>query len=213
MLRALVLSCIVGCGSAPAPSTSPANRMTEQAREGVQYVGDPNARVRIDYYFDYECSHCIHFSSTIDEIEQRYGDRIVVHYKNFQFAKHPNARMAAISVEAARRQGQFLAMHRLVFERMADQQERLMAALARGESIDSTLTPEEMRRDAAKLGLDLARYDADVQDPTAAARVDSEYADGEKRGVDRVPVIFINDVMYGGEPSTDGIAAAIDPRL
>ena len=219
MHRVVVLLCVLACGSGSAPSTSPANRTTEQAGEGVQYVGDPNARVRIDYYFDYECPHCVTFAPTIDELGQHYGNRIVVYYRNFQLAKHPNARLAAISVEAARRQGKFLTMHRLLFKQAAAaapaSDEELMAALRQRRELPGSglLTPEALRRDAAEIGLDLARYDADIKDPAAAARVDGEYAGGEKRELDHVPSIFINDVLYEGDTSGAAIGAAIDARL
>jgi predicted DsbA family dithiol-disulfide isomerase len=159
------------------------------------------------------------FAPTVNELVQRYGNRIVVHYRNFQLAKHPQARTAAIAVEAARRQGKFFAMHRLVFGQVAAEApqrgDEILAALQHGREPpgSAVLAPEALRRYAGELGLDLTRYDADVKDPVAAARVDADYADGEKRELDHVPALYINDAQYDGEMSGRAIAAAIDARL
>jgi len=192
----------LACGS-PARTAAPSNRASVADREGVQYVGDPHASVVINYYFDYECPHCVTFSPMIDELERKYGSRIVVHYKNFQLARHPDARTAAIAVEAARRQGKFIEMHRLLMEHAASWQDpdRRM------------FSPEALRDLAAKLGLDLARYDADIKDASAGARVDGEYAEGEQHGLSFVPAVFFGTQLYEGPMAVAELSSAIDTRL
>jgi protein-disulfide isomerase len=192
---------LIGCWSSSSsfvPET-PANRSAAPVvTEGVQYVGNPNARVVLTYYFDYQCPHCYAFSPELDAIARTYGDRIVVHYKNFQMAMHPGARLAGISAEAARRQGRFIEMHR---------------ALMKHASSEPSFSPEVLRTIAQSVGLDLARYDADIADPAAAARVDGEYAEGEQRGNEFVPVIYFGAARFEDRLDTATVSAEIDKHL
>ena len=182
-------------------------------KEGVQYVGNPSASVVLTYYFDYECPHCYVSSPKLDELEQQYGDRIVVHYKNFQMSRHAGARLAAIAAEAARRQGKFIAMHRRLMAHARTASDQALASLQTGAPPpEATFTPAILRELAAGLGLDLARYDRDSADPTAAARIDAEYAEGEKRGVTFVPVMFVGDQIQDTS-AIEALPPVIDARL
>jgi protein-disulfide isomerase len=192
-----LVALLASCGGAPAPAEVPQNRAPEPvaAPAGGQYVGNPNASVVLTYWFDYECPHCIAFSPKLDELERTYGDRIVVYYKNYQFPKHPDAHRAAIAAEAARRQGKFIEMHRL-----------LIASSPR-------FSTSELRALADQLGLDLDHYDADVADPSAAALVDRDYAEGDAAGIQGVPTLYINGVEVVDSLEPSALSAKIDALL
>lgn len=214
----LWIAVALACGGQANPETPLANRASAPASgDGVQYVGDPSAKVVLTYYFDYECLHCYTFAPTIDEIERNYGSRIVVYYKNFQLAMHPGARVAAIAAEAARRQGKFVEMHRLLMEhgkstRLTEAQ--ITAAIQGGGiTMSPKFTRAGVRAFAARLGLDLARFDRDVADASSAARVDGEYAEGERRGVNFVPVVFIGDKRYDGAMEVSALSSTVDTQL
>jgi protein-disulfide isomerase len=49
-----------------------------------------------------------------------------------------------------------------------------------------------LREVAQKLGLDLARWDRDRQDPALAARIDADLRSGQSAGVDGTPSMFLN---------------------
>jgi protein-disulfide isomerase len=70
-----------------------------------------------------------------------------------------------------------------------------------------------LRGFAAKLGLDLARYDRDVNDASAAARVDGEHREGDNQGVEYVPVVYFGAQRFEGQMDVAELSAAIDARL
>jgi protein-disulfide isomerase len=193
----VVAAVLAACSAAPAPAIPPSNEAPAPvgAEPGAQYVGNPAAEVVLVYWFDYECVHCVAFAPTLDKLERAFGDRIVVYYKNFQLAKHPAAHDAAVAAEAARRQGKFIEMHRV-----------LMATSPRFEA-------SALRAQASSLELDLDRFDADLADPTAAAAIDREYAEGEAADLWYVPVLFINGIEYVGDFELTRLSAAIDAAL
>jgi protein-disulfide isomerase len=98
---------------------------------------------------------------------------------------HPRALVAAIAAEAAGAQGTFWPMHDLLYENQAH------------------LEDPQLRHYAARLQLDLARYDAEMADTTCLQRVRRDIESGERSGVRATPTFFVNgvlhDVSYGLE--------------
>lgn len=208
----LGFSLLVACGSSAPPPSVPSNRSAPLAvSEGVQYVGNPSASVAITYYFDYLCPHCYASAPQLEEVVRTYGDRIVIHYKNFQMKQHPDARLAAITAEAARRQSRFIEMHRALMKHAAAAAGDMNDVLTKGPA--PTFTPEVLRDLATKIGLDLAQYDRDIADPSAGERVDAEYAEGEKQGVEYVPVLYFGTTRFEGRMDSAEVSAAIDAKL
>ena len=159
------------------------------------FAGDPHAPVALMYWFDYECPYCLAFEPTLDAIEAKYGTRIVVYYEDFPISHHKRARPAAIAAEAARRQGKYMEMHRLLF------------------ATSPSFADDELRADADKLGLDLARYDADIADPAAAAHVAASYQAGDDAGVPGTPMLAIAGKLYDGDYDLPALTAQIDAAL
>lgn len=207
----LGLVILVGCGSASPAAETPSNRgAAARTVEGVQYVGNPAASVAVTYYFDYLCPHCYASAAKLDEMARTYADRIVVHYKNFQMAKHPEARLAAITAEAARRQNKYIEMHRALMQHASSATSGdLSASLTQAPA--PVFTPTVLREMATKLGLDLAQYERDIADPSAAARVDGEYKEGEAQGVEFVPVFYFGATRFEGR--FEELPGAIDAKL
>jgi protein-disulfide isomerase len=188
-MRALWLLSLACAASTPevANHVEPMPSLTPE----VPFVGNPRARVVVTYYFDYECPHCVDYAPELEALEKRYGDRIVVYYKDFPISHHRRAKPAAIAAEAARRQGKYFEMYHL-----------LIRTSPRFEDA-------ELRADAQQIGLDLARFDVDVRDPAAAARVSESYQAGETAGIMGTPEFVVgHDVV-----DADKLPAAIDAAL
>lgn len=86
--------------------------------EGAHLLGDPNAKVVLVDFSDYECPYCIrHFNQTWPDIKKNYVDtgKIKVVFKNFPLNFHPNAQKAAEAAECASDQGKFWEMHDKIF--------------------------------------------------------------------------------------------------
>jgi protein-disulfide isomerase len=94
---------------------------------------------------------------------------------------HPRALAASLAAEAAARQGGFWSMHELLFHRQA------------------ALEDADLRRYAEELGLDVARFEDDLNREPVLERVlrdvRSGIASGEVRGT---PTLFIDGVVHMG---------------
>jgi protein-disulfide isomerase len=141
------------------------------------HVRGPADGRRVVVYGDYECPFCAAL-----ELKLRALSLLVV-FRHFPVtARHPRARAAALAAEAAGMQGVFWPMHEALF----DDQARLE-------------DPHLWAR-AERLGLDLARFDADRRSKAAADRVDAGFRSGLRAGVMSTPALFA-----GGQ-------AVADPR-
>jgi protein-disulfide isomerase len=195
-VRILVALVLAACTAAEL--SPPANRAAGPALtirgDSIPHVGDPNARVVIVSYFNYQCAHCTDFEPKLDAISRRFGNRIVVYYKWLKLKQLPGADAAMLAALAAHRQGKFLAMHRV-----------LLATTA--------YEPADLRRYARDLGLDGALFERDLADPKLRARLDQDTLDGEAVDVDHVPMLFIDDVEYKGELEIAPLASFLERKL
>jgi peroxiredoxin (alkyl hydroperoxide reductase subunit C) len=96
---------------------------------------------------------------------------------------------AARAAEAAALQGAFWPFHDALF---ADQ---------------GRLDDPHLWARAERLGLDVARFDADRRSDPVAARVRADFRGGIRAGVATTPTLFVDGVRHGGRPSPELWAA------
>jgi protein-disulfide isomerase len=126
-------------------------------------------------YGDYECPFC-----AAAEVQLRERDVRVV-FRQFPIrSSHPRAHAAAHAAEAAAEQDAFWAMHDLLF---ADQ---------------GRLEDPHLWTRAKRLGLDLARFDADRRSDRIAERVRAQFHGGVRAGVATTPTLFVDGKQYSG---------------
>jgi protein-disulfide isomerase len=126
-------------------------------------------------YGDYECPFCAAVEVRLRALPLR------VAFRHFPVrASHPRALPAAHAAEAAAAQGAFWAMHDALF----DDQGRLE-------------DPHLWER-AERLGLDVARFDADRRSPPVAERVREQFRGGVRAGVATTPTVFLQGRRYSG---------------
>ena len=131
------------------------------------HVRGPEDAREVIVYGDYECPFCAALEVRLHALPLR------VAFRHFPVSgSHPRARAAAHAAEAAAAQGAFWAMHDALF----DDQGRLE-------------DPHLWER-AERLGLDLARFDADRRSPEVAERVKAHFRGGVRAGVVTTPTAF-----------------------
>ncbi len=150
--------------------------------EAVDHVrGAPAGRLILEYG-DYECPYSRQAFRAIELVEKELGDGVRFAFRYFPLTSiHPHALAAAAAAEAAARQGRFWDMHALLFHRQ------------------KALGDEDLRRYAAQLGLDVARFDRDRAGASVLDRirrdVDSGIATGQVLGT---PTLFIDGAVHRG---------------
>ena len=108
---------------------------------------------------------------------------------------HPFAMPAAIASEAARKQGKFWEYHDKLFENQ------------------SKLEPDDLKRYAQELGLNMARFEKDLVDQDVQKRINDDAAEAKSNGVTGTPGFFVNGRFMSGAKPFEEFSKAIDDEL
>jgi protein-disulfide isomerase len=159
------------------PETLPTLTVPVNDRDHIQ--GPSDAPVTLVEYGDYECPFCGKAYPMIKGIQQRMGDSLCFVFRNFPIStSHPHAVRAAEAAEAAGAQGKFWEMHDVIYENQ------------------QTLEDDDLRTFAEQLGLDMERFDRDMDSRRHAERVRHDFMSGVRSGVNGTPTFFLNGVRY-----------------
>jgi len=125
---------------------------------------------------------------------ESYGNRVRFVVRNFPLARHPHARKAAEAAQAAQAQGKFFEYTSLLFKRQ------------------NALDIPSLKKYASELGLDRARFDAELDNDKHAAAVRHDMDDGAIYGIEATPTIFVNGMMLKSL-TAEALIAAIERAL
>jgi NhaA family Na+:H+ antiporter len=161
------------------PATSPAK--PESPRRHVR-GGDTKGRVvTVVYYSDFLFPYCRRFRNVLKRLRQAFGERLEYIFRHFPNERvHPGANFAARAAEAAANQDRFWEMHDALYEEKPPFGEARIREIARA------------------LGLEMQRFESDLDAPDTRERVDEDLDDARRVGVTGTPTIFIDGVRYDG---------------
>ncbi len=166
--------------------------------DGDHAAGPATAPVTLVEYGDYQCPHCGRAHSRVKALQERFGDRLRLVFRNFPLAEaHPDAMHsaeAAESVAANAGDTAFWIMHDLLFEHQQDDLDALDDA--------------HLVRYAADAGADAEQVKRDLAAETFEARVRADFMSGVRSGVNGTPTFFLNGVRYDGDWSNVSAFAA-----
>jgi protein-disulfide isomerase len=158
--------------------------------------GPADAPVTLVEYGDFQCPYCGDAYPVVQELVERFGDRLRFVFRHMPLADlHPRAPAAAEAAEAAAAQGRFWEMHDRLYEHQLE------------------LSDAELREHAAAVGLDVDRFDRELSEGVHAARVEEDYASGVRSGTPSTPRFFVNNVMHLGSPSFPELEERIATEL
>src|ERR1700688_965503 len=139
--------------------------------------GSEHARVTVVEYGDFECPGCKVAATTPTLLLERFPNKVRFIFRHFPLQDaHPHALMAAEAAEAAAAQGKFWQMHDLLFQNQAH------------------LKDKDLYRYAVDLGLDLARYTAEMDDHIYLQKVREHIEGGRRSHIRPRPLFFLNGV-------------------
>jgi protein-disulfide isomerase len=166
------------------------------AIDGAPVRGASYARVTVVEFSDFECPFCKRANGTMASLLEKYSGKIKLVYRDFPLeAIHPLARKAAEAARCAREGGKFWEYHDVLF----------------AES--PKLTTDDLKRYAAQVGLDSAKFDACLASGSQSAGVQSDLDEGQRLGITATPVFFINGRSVKGAQSAETFARVIDDEL
>lgn len=102
-------------------SDDPALRFVDSWRDWTASaitVGDPDARMVVSAFMDFQCPHCRNLASVIDSLLAAYPQDLALQFHHFPLNGHRAATPAAMAADCAERQGRFKEMNDLLFRQM-----------------------------------------------------------------------------------------------
>jgi len=158
--------------------------------------GPASAPVTIVEFSDFQCPFCSKVTPTLKQLEEKYGDKLRVVFRDFPLSSiHKDAAKAAEAAECAHAQGKFWEMHDKLF---GDQ---------------SKLQVEGLKKSAADIGLDAAAFNQCLDSGKFAAEVQKDVDEGMSYGVTGTPAFFINGRMLFGARPIEQFQEVIDSEL
>jgi protein-disulfide isomerase len=177
----------------------PLNAPTGQTADGYWYKGNPDAPVTVMVFGDFQCPSCQATYQQIEgQLDQQYVEtgKIKFVFHDFPLPMHANAIPAAQAARAAGAQGQFWAMHDLLYARQAEWE-------------DDTSITTRLKGYAADLGLDPQAFDKALDEGQYAQAINAAIAAGRNQGINSTPTYLVD----GKVVQTSALIAAIDQAL
>lgn len=163
-------------------------------------MGSDSAPVEIIEYGDFQCPACAQFSVlTVPDVKQRLvaTGRVRWTFRDFPLESHPNAMPAHLAAACSGEQGQFWAMHDLLYFRHNEW------ALERRPA-------RRFKKFAESIGLDVDRYEECMDSRRYAGRILATKRDGAALGVGSTPTLIVGNMRIPGAISYDSVRAIVD---
>jgi protein-disulfide isomerase len=196
-------------GAAPAAQQQqgpdPNRVYTVRANPRAPFKGGANARVVIEHFSDYQCPFCTRVNPALAQIEQTYGDRVKIVWRDYPLPFHSNAMIAHMAArEAMAQQGNagYWRFHDALF---AAQNELSGEAPAARAFLERTAQAQGLNMERFRASLDNRTHEQGIRDDQAALD-----ASGAEAGT---PASFINGRFVSGAQPFAEFQRVIDQVL
>ena len=155
-----------------------ADRIKNVPIDGSPTKGPESAPVTIVEFADFECPFCAMEAPVLEKAWSEHKNQVRFVFKFFPLSGHPHGESAARAGIAAIAQGKFWDMHARMFANR------------------DHLEQSDLDSYAKDLGMDLARFHADMQSPATTERIAKDKKVAESLSVTGTPTIYINGRDY-----------------
>jgi protein-disulfide isomerase len=184
---------IAGAYSSGAPSNTASSTFVSTTAAALTPAdwteGNPNAKVSLIEYGDFECPACGEYFPVVQQLVQNYSSTVLFVFRNFPLTTiHPFAQIGAQAAEAAGLEGgvaKYWAMNNLLY---TDQQQW---------SLNSALTPQQVVSQyfdgyAQTIGLDVNKFNTDVSATSVLNKIQTDVNSGNAAQIQHTPTFFVN---------------------
>lgn len=156
------------------------------------WVGDKNAAVSLVEFGDYESEACAKANEVVKKLLVEFDGKLKFNFRHFPLTKiHQRSHKAAEASVAAAQEGKFWEMHNALFAHR-----RQLGTIS-------------LKVYAKEVGVANKRLLSELVDSVYGWSVKNDLLEGLDKGVRDVPTFFINDELYEGKPSFEGLKRAI----
>lgn len=157
--------------------------------------GSATAPVTVVMFTDFQCPACSATHPVLQKVLAKYGDKIRFVVRDYPLTQnHKNAFKAAEAANAANMQGKFFEYIELLYNNQ--------------ESLDIP----NLKKFAAEIGLNMTKFNADLDSGKFAEEIKKDMADGDEYGIGSTPTIFVNGIKVRSL-SADSFKKAIERAL
>jgi protein-disulfide isomerase len=177
--------------------------------KGRPVKGNPNAKVTIVNFDDFQCPFCSRLHSTLfADVFKDYADKIKVIYKDYPLIEiHPWAMRAAIDGNCLGEQNSPAYWD---FADYIHANQKQMAGKSRTDAYQNIDNLAKEQAQKHQLDADKLQACMQKQDETG---VRASMAEGDKLGVDSTPTLFINGERFTGAVPEQELRSALDRAL
>jgi protein-disulfide isomerase len=177
--------------------------------KGRPVKGNPNAKVTVINFDDFQCPFCSRLHSTLfADVFKDYADRIKVIYKDYPLIEiHPWAMRAAIDGNCLGEQNSPAYWD---FADYIHANQKQMAGKSRTDAFQNIDNLAKEQAQKHQLDADKLQACMQKQDETG---VRASMAEGDKLGVDSTPTLFINGERFTGAVPEQELRSALDRAL
>lgn len=150
-------------------------------------IGNPNTAKLVVYeYADYGCSHCADWNRKINDLINKYGDKLALVFRAYDIGFN-NGALASKAATAAQLQGYFREYKDLLF---SNQSEWMYADNSNVENIFS-----EYFKEVSSGNGDMDKFKNDLRSEAVRKRVNFEHRMGERAKVKGTPMFRVDGEM------------------
>ncbi|HEV7396385.1 MAG TPA: thioredoxin domain-containing protein [Pyrinomonadaceae bacterium] len=157
-------------------------------------LGPVRASVSIITFADFQCPYCREFHNVLKQIVKAYPSEVRLEFRNLPLGMHPEALSTARAAFCAGQQDGFWKYHDALFA--ADD-----------------VRPEQLKKMAANLGLDLPKFQTCIASELAEAAVRRDVQEARKLGIDSTPTFIINGEVIRGAVGFEEFKAIVERKL
>jgi len=162
---------------------------------GAPMTGPADAPITLVEFSDFQCPYCTLATPQLQAVLKAYPTQVRLIFKEFPLDIHSQAAFAAAAAVAAQKQGKFWPMHDALFASHADLRRATVLAIA------------------SAIGLDVKRFEADVDSIEVRKAVARDMEDGSNVGVMSTPTLFIDGQHYNGMIKLDVLKPILEAEL
>jgi protein-disulfide isomerase len=182
-------------GKGPADHSKPLEDPVAIPAGNAPVRGPANAPVTLVEFSDFQCPFCVAATPQIDQLLKAYPSQVKLIFMQFPLDQHSQAALAAAAALSAKNQGKFWQLHDAMFAQMGNLSRRGILALAAG------------------IGLDMKRFQADLDSPEIRKAVLKEIDEGQHLGVDSTPTLFVDGQRFNLPLTLASLKPVVDNEL